>query len=137
MRDDLIVDGKRHRYQGKVGGFGSTKGRYEKETLLLNDVIDLEQKKEVTDHLWFKKGKWSEGLKIGDVIEFNARPSIYKKGNWDSGFRYDSKLNNPSNVEVIEAAPIVEPDPVIEGKSKKKLPTLISPSGYVNGVKVR
>ena len=72
-------------------------------TLVLKDVTLVGKIKPVTDHLWITVGKTlSElDLKAGDVITFDARVGIYKKG---SHFRKrDYKLNRMTKIEVQRA----------------------------------
>ena len=55
---------------------------YSETTILLKDIRD-EEGKVVTDHLWFTMTKGFEALgtlNAGDVIEFEARVTDYRKG---------------------------------------------------------
>jgi hypothetical protein len=49
-------------------------------TLLLRDVTEPKTGYVLTDHVWFATGKWSQALRPGDVIEFDARVTTYEKG---------------------------------------------------------
>ena len=77
------LEGVRSRFSGIVSKFGEKPGYRDRpplKTILINDVKHCLTGELVTDHLWFTSGKWSEGLKIGDTIYFDARVSEYKKG---------------------------------------------------------
>lgn len=43
-------------------------------------MVDAKTRPPLTDHLWFTTGKWSAGVRAGDVIEFDARADEYIKG---------------------------------------------------------
>jgi hypothetical protein len=76
------LDGRRFRCRAVVARFG-TKAAYRGDpipTILLRDVTDADLGKPLTDHLWFTRGKWSDGLELDDVIEFEARSGAYLKG---------------------------------------------------------
>lgn len=90
------LEGQRFRCRAKLGHVG--------KTLLLLDVICVATGEALTDHLWFRAGKWSEGLTRGDVIEFDGRVGRYVKR---SGKR-DWRLARPTKVARYERP--VEPD---------------------------
>ena len=93
----------RERYIANVERMGiksnSFKG-YPERTILLKNVVNTNTKEEVTDHLWFTVGKRLKelNLKSGDVISFNARVSLYRKGYRKESRDY--KLNNMSKIVV-------------------------------------
>ena len=75
-------DGDRFRVRATVERFGTKRGfRGEAiPTLLLKHLRDATTGQILSDHLWFTQGKWSDGLKAGDMIEFDARVGSYEKG---------------------------------------------------------
>lgn len=85
------VEGQRFRCRAKISYVG--------KTLLLINVTDAIAGDILTDHLWFTSGKWSNGLKRGDEIEFDARVSRYVK---KSGIR-DWRLERPTKVVRINS----------------------------------
>jgi hypothetical protein len=60
----------------------------------------------LTDHLWFTTGKWSAGLAVGDIFEFEARVADYIKGYqgrrevFDAPVSRDWKLQRPTQVTI-------------------------------------
>lgn len=75
-------DGKRFRCRAVVERFGS-KAAYRGppiQTILLRNVVDANTGASLAEHLWFTSGKWSRGLAVGDVFEFEARAAEYVKG---------------------------------------------------------
>lgn len=108
MRTKLkeIGNKTRERYTAIIGRCGvkynDFKG-FPERTVVLKDVRLANSNKITTDHLWVTVGKTlSElDLKAGDVILFDARVGIYKKG---SHFRKrDYKLNRMTKIEVQRA----------------------------------
>lgn len=106
MREKLKEIGKntRERYQATVGRMGIKHNAFKgfpERTILLKDLINLENNELVTDHLWFTVGITLKklNLKEGDTITFNARVGSYKKGYIRKTVDY--KLNNMSKIEVI------------------------------------
>src|ERR1700723_2897307 len=102
-------DGTRFRCRAVVDRFG-TKPAFRGEpirTILLRNVVDAHTGKMLTDHLWFTCGKWSTGLAIGDVFEFEARVADYIKGYqgrrevYDAPVSRDWKLQRPTKVVVL------------------------------------
>jgi hypothetical protein len=61
----------------------------------------------LAEHLWFTSGKWSKGLAIGDVFEFEARAAEYMKGYFGRReevyvpVSLDWKLQRPTKVTVM------------------------------------
>lgn len=117
MRTQLKKDlGARKRFKavfvrtGKKTGFNG----YSEETILLKDIIDLEQNAQVTDHLWLNltKGFESAGIKEGMAIEFEARVKEYAKGYVNKHFkidhqRKDYKLSHPTKFTIATVQQIV------------------------------
>jgi len=112
MRKKLkTIEGFRKKFRGKFVRFGTKSGWEGREitTLLLEDVVDLETKKKVTDHIWFTytKGFQQLELKEGCIVEFNARVKKYVKGY--KGYRedvykpveIDYKLSHPSKIIIV------------------------------------
>lgn len=99
-------DGQRFRCKARVERFGSKPGFRgpPKPTILLRNIVDSGSGKTLTDHLWFTMGKWSVGLDVGDVFEFEARVADYIKGYqgrrdvYDAPLRRDWKLQRPTKV---------------------------------------
>lgn len=105
MRKELSKkDGSRERFSAKVEKFG-TKPNYHgfpEETILLTSVKD-NTGTIVTDHMWFNVGVTFALLNEGDLIEFDARVTTYKKGyspsDGDNPFRIDYRLSRPTKLE--------------------------------------
>jgi hypothetical protein len=81
------------------------KGRLS-QTVLLVDIIDIANPNEtLTDHLWFNFTEEFKhlNLKSGDILEFNARVALYKKGysddSEDNPKRIDYHLTYPRKIE--------------------------------------
>lgn len=75
-------DGERMRFRARVARFGK-KNAYRGEprpTILFVDVQLAASGTQVTEHLWFTCGKWSDALAVGDTVEFDARVGDYIKG---------------------------------------------------------
>ncbi|MGC3946508.1 MAG: hypothetical protein QM762_18620 [Chryseolinea sp.] len=81
---------------------------YSETTILLKDIKD-ETGKIVTDHLWFTMTKGFEALgtlTAGDVIEFEARVTDYRKGYVNRRINVnqrsvDYKLSRPTKMKVV------------------------------------
>lgn len=111
-------DGCRFLCRAVVERFG-TKPAYRGpaiETILLRNVVEAKTGVVLTDHLWFATGKWSQGLKAGDRIAFEARSASYLKGYrgrredvYDAPVRQDWRLQRPTQVRVV-AGPHPDPD---------------------------
>lgn len=103
-------EGERKRFTAtfvRVGKKKNFKG-YSEDTILLNNVVDIETQQRVTDHVWFTFTKVFEdaGIKEGDTIAFDARVKRYSKGyvNRSLGMTRrssDYKLSHPTKVEVV------------------------------------
>lgn len=85
-----------------------------RETVLLRDIRDAETGFELTDHLWFNRGRLWKALALapGDIVCFVARPIEYRTGYWgtnklrqlDAPARRDYRLTPPEEMQVIRRA---------------------------------
>lgn len=81
---------------------------YPETTILLKDIKD-ESGRIVTDHVWFALTKGFEELgqlSPGDVIEFEARVTEYRKGYVNKRIRIDQrsvdyKLSRPTKLRLV------------------------------------
>jgi hypothetical protein len=103
--------GQRKKFRAVFTRFGKKVNfnGYTDTTILLNNIIDIESNLVATDHHWFAytKGFEKAQLKEGDLIEFEARVKIYKKGYVNrklaiNNRQSDYKLSHPGNVMVIK-----------------------------------
>lgn len=110
MRKQLKqFNGERMRFTATVQRFGS-KSAYKGPplpTVLLTNVCLSDTGEQVTDHLWFTKGKSWEPCVIGGMVEFDARVTTYIKGYrgrrddvYDAPIEMDYKLERPTRVVV-------------------------------------
>lgn len=83
---------------------------YREETILLKDVIDLEDNERVTDHLWLNFTKAFEAAKVkeGMTIDFEARVKEYSKGYVNRRYKIDQqnkdyKLSHPTKFIVSKS----------------------------------
>jgi hypothetical protein len=88
--------GKKINYQG-----------YSEETILLNNIIDVETSAIVADHVWFSFTKGFEKIKLeeGSVLEFEARIKEYSKGYVNKRYginnrKKDYKLSHPTKIKL-------------------------------------
>lgn len=104
------IEGERQKFKGTFVRFGTKSGWKGKtaDTLLLRHVVD-ENENVITDHLWFNLTKQFESLalKEGDVVEFEARSTGYKKGyvahaSYANRREKDYKLSHPTKVRKLE-----------------------------------
>lgn len=80
------------------------------DTILLIDVIKVDDNSFLTDHIWFTKGKWCDGIQVADQIELDARVKTYTKGYfgykedvaWEKPAVNDYKFSNPSKVVILK-----------------------------------
>jgi hypothetical protein len=112
MRTTLAKNqGERKRFKGvfvRIGKKTNYNG-YSEDTILLQNITDLSDNRQVADHVWFtfSKGFENAGIREGDLIAFDARVKSYKKGyvNKDLNMRErktDYKLSHPTKIEIIE-----------------------------------
>jgi hypothetical protein len=75
-------EGKRFRVSCQIERFATKRGFKGNSipTILLKNLVDAPTGDAMSDHLWFTCGKWCDGLKAGDTIEFDARVGAYIKG---------------------------------------------------------
>ncbi len=108
MRTELKrVEGERARFSGTFSRIGvKTSFGHTKQTVLLTKICDASGRL-VADHLWFNltKGIQALGLRVGDVVEFEARVKSYEKGYrgrredvYDSPVSTDYKLSYPTKL---------------------------------------
>ena len=104
-------EGERKRFSAVFSRIGSKPNfhGYAEETILLTNVIDLENDQLVADHVWFSYSKsfQSAELSPGKKIEFEARIKKYVKGYVNTRYKIDHrkqdfKLSHPTKVKTIE-----------------------------------
>ncbi len=81
---------------------------YSQETILLTDVIDIQNSVVITDHVWFSfaLGFQEARLTVGDLVEFEARVKLYTKGYVNKPAKInqqkrDYKLSHPTKIKRI------------------------------------
>ena len=83
--------------------------------MLFTEVTRIDTNQVVADHLWFTKGRTLSTLRVGDMVEFDARVGDYVKGYagrrevYDRPLELDYKLKNPTKLKVISR--VKEPRP--------------------------
>ncbi|HZB15425.1 MAG TPA: hypothetical protein VE467_20465 [Chryseolinea sp.] len=94
----FVKFGKKRNYQG-----------FTEETLLFKNIIDLEQNKIVTEHVWFAYTKSFQRISMtaGVQVSFEARIKKYTKGYKNSKYgidqqRVDYKLSHPTKISRID-----------------------------------
>jgi hypothetical protein len=110
MRTGLKKElGNRKKFSGLFVRLGRKAGfnGYSQETVLLKNIIDLENGVVVTDHLWLNLTKGFEELNVkeGMALEFEARIKEYTKGYVNKHFKSDRqkkdyKLSHPTKFKV-------------------------------------
>lgn len=112
VRENLgdLTEDSRHTFRAQFKRWGR------KSTIWTLLFINIRQKYSgnvLTDHLWFKESKsfkdLREILREGDIVEFDARVKVYRKGYWgenpikrlESPPRFDYKLAWPTNIKVV------------------------------------
>jgi hypothetical protein len=111
MRKELAIrHGERKKYRAifsRIGKKTNYKG-YREDTILLNDVREVETNQLVADHLWFSYAKSFEKIFLieGELIEFEARVKKYTKGHVNKRYRIDKrttdyKLSHPTKVKKV------------------------------------
>jgi len=111
MRKELANrEGERQKFRAvfsRIGKKTNYKG-YREDTILLNDVRDIETNQLVADHLWFSYTKSFEKILLteGALIEFEARVKEYTKGHVNKRYRIDKrttdyKLSHPTKVKKV------------------------------------
>ncbi len=110
MREKLAaIAGKRTLFRAVFVRFGS-KPAYRGAPVITCLFRDITRRGSViTDHVWFDCGKQFAALhlKVGDVVEFEARVTSYVKGykgrraDRDSRWELDYRLSNPTGVRKL------------------------------------
>ena len=112
MRKELAAHaGERKKFRAVFSRLGKKinyKG-YSVDTILLNDVREVDTNHMVADHLWFSYSKAFENIHLteGTVIEFEARVKEYLKGYVNKRARInnkvgDFKLSHPTRVKKVQ-----------------------------------
>jgi hypothetical protein len=111
MRKALAKNvGERKKFTGTFVKYGKKKNYhgYSEETILIKDIIDLEQGRLVAHHLWFANTKNFQQLPLaaGAQIEFEARIKKYEKGYRNVRYQMDNrttdyKLSHPTKISLI------------------------------------
>jgi hypothetical protein len=80
---------------------------YSEETILLKNIIDVENESTVADHIWFAYSKRFQEVSQtpGACITFEARIKKYNKGYSNARYkidhrRIDYKLSNPTKISL-------------------------------------
>lgn len=103
--------GERKKFQATFVRFGKKTNYYGfvEETILLKNIIDLENNRMVTEHLWFAYTKSFQQISLtdGTQIEFEARIKKYTKGYKSSKYKIDRrtedyKLSHPTKISLKE-----------------------------------
>lgn len=110
-------NGERLRFRGRVDRFGE-KSAYRGpplKTLMLTNVMFVDTGEFATAHLWFTAGKWANGVKVGDMLEFDGRIDKYIKGYmgyredvWDKPISADYRISRPTKVVNLGREPVSE-----------------------------
>ena len=119
MRKQLReFNGERMRFTAIVKRFGE-KSAFRGPplaTILLTNVCIVESGQQVTDHLWFTKGKSWDACTEGCTVEFDARVTTYIKGYkgrrddvFDAPVEMDYKLERPTRVVVDATKALSKP----------------------------
>ena len=113
MRKELAKqDGQRKKFTAVFERLGKKVGYqgYSEETILLKDIVDVENAKVVAGHLWFGYTKGFQKIKLlpGTYIEFEARVKEYSKGYVNTGYKInnkkkDFKLSHPTKIKIVKA----------------------------------
>ena len=72
--------------------------------ILLIDVKNSETGAQLTDHLWFREGKWSSRIRPRTSIAFDARVVPYLKGPGPAKL-LDYRLERPTRIQVLSRPP--------------------------------
>ena len=105
-------EGERKKFQATVVRFGKKINYlgYSEETLLLKKIIDVENNRVVSDHIWFTYSKAFQQVSIseGTQIQFEARIKKYTKGYINPRYKInqrnvDFKLSHPTKISVVNA----------------------------------
>lgn len=112
MRKELAKrEGERKKFRAVFSRLGkkTNYNGYREDTILLNDVREVETNHLVADHLWFNYSKSFEKILFaeGALIEFEARVKEYTKGHVNKRYGIDKrttdyKLSHPSKIRKVE-----------------------------------
>ena len=103
-------EGERKKFRAVFSRFGKKVNYqgYSETTVLLTQVVDVDQKVVVTDHAWFSYTKGFENIKLeeGTLISFEARVKAYTKGYVNKRYginqqKMDYRLSHPTKIEVV------------------------------------
>ena len=111
MRKELAkAEGERKKFRAVFSRLGKKTGYngYSEETILLKDIVEADNNRPVSDHLWFSFSKGFQSLRLteGTRIEFEARIKKYIKGyvNKAAGIhreKTDYRLSHPTKIKMI------------------------------------
>ena len=112
MRKELAKkEGERRKFSAvfiRLGSKANYHG-YSEETILLKNVVDLQNNQVVADHIWFSYTKGFQGIGLieGIKVEFEARIKEYTKGYVNKRYgidrrKSDYKLSHPTKVKIIQ-----------------------------------
>jgi hypothetical protein len=103
-------EGQRKKFRAVFVRFGrkiNFRGLSE-ETILLKNIVDLEDNKLVSDHAWFSYTKAFQKVKLEPEtqVEFEARVKQYSKGYVNRRYKIDRtttdyRLSHPSKISVL------------------------------------
>lgn len=93
MREEVkrLGNDDRKRFKATVKRFGTSGGLHPKRTIMIADVVY--EGVIITDHLWFNMSKFWKNVKVGDMIEFDARVKSYTKGY--KGYNIEKQIRSP------------------------------------------
>jgi hypothetical protein len=103
-------EGERKKFRAVFSRFGKKVNYqgYSETTVLLTQVVDVDQKIVVTDHAWFSYTKGFENIKLeeGMIVSFEARVKAYTKGYVNKRYginqqKMDYRLSHPTKIEVV------------------------------------
>ena len=101
--------GERKTFSGIFVKFGRKKNYhgYTEETIMLRNIIDLEQERLVADHSWFAYTKSFQQVVLvaGAQVKFEARVKKYEKGYKNARYKIDNrtsdyKLSHPTKISL-------------------------------------
>jgi len=103
MRERLEkLHGHRVKFEARIETFGVRQSRRgTRATLLLVDLRRSEPYEFLADHVWVQGGDWTQGLDLGDCIEFEARVVSYEKKR-SGQVKIDYRLDRPARAVLKE-----------------------------------
>ena len=105
MREELqLINEWRGTFRAKFERYGFKR----KNKILLKDVIFMDEKKMVTDHIWMNATLGMQELgeiQQGQILEFKARVKKYRKGSITRNIpvSFDYELTRPTQWKFISA----------------------------------